>query len=57
VLPRGTPFVQCVPVKRETWAGVFGVLSADETARLNETQNLLRRESNVYRRRYRPLIQ
>jgi hypothetical protein len=40
VLPRGTPFAQCLPVKWETWAGVFGVLSADEIARLNETQNL-----------------
>jgi len=41
VLPRGTPFMQCLPVKRETWVGGFGVLSADEIARLNETQNLL----------------
>jgi hypothetical protein len=54
VLPRGTPFVQCLPVKRETWAGDFGVLSADEIARLNEMQNLLRSEKDVYRRRYRP---
>jgi hypothetical protein len=29
-LPRGAPFVQCLPVKRETWAGVFGALSADK---------------------------
>jgi len=54
VLPRGTPFVQCLPVKRENWAGDFAAMSADEIARLNETQDLLRREKNVYRRRYRP---
>jgi hypothetical protein len=31
-------------------------MSADEVARLNETQDLLRRETNVYRRRYRPSL-
>jgi hypothetical protein len=56
VLPRGTPLVQCLPVKRENWDGDFGTLSAADTARLNETQDLLRRESNVYRRRYRPAM-
>src|SRR6202030_2510335 len=54
LLPRGTPIVQCLPVKREVWAGDFAAMSADEITRLNETQDLLRREKNVYRRRYRP---
>jgi hypothetical protein len=54
VLPRGTPIAQCLPVKRENWAGDFAAMSADEITRLNETQDLLRREQNVYRRRYRP---
>jgi len=54
VLPRGTPFVQCLPVKREGWAAEFATLSADEIKRLNEIQNLLQTEQNVYRRRYRP---
>jgi len=54
VLPRGTPFVQILPVKRESWTAEFATLSADEIRRLNEMQNLIRTESNVYRRRYRP---
>jgi hypothetical protein len=56
VLPKGTPVVQCLPVKRESWAGECAAMSADEVARLNETQDLLRRETNVYRRRYRPSL-
>jgi hypothetical protein len=54
VLPKGTPVVQCLPVKRESWTGECTAMSAEEVARLNETQDLLRRETNVYRRRYRP---
>ena len=53
VLPKGTPFVQCVPVKRESWVGDFGALSPDAIVRLNDMQDLLRRERNVYRRQYR----
>lgn len=54
VLPRGTPFVQCLPVKREGWTAEFATLSADEIKRLNEMQDLMRTETSVYRRRYRP---
>jgi hypothetical protein len=53
VLQKGTPVVQCVPVKRESWTGDFGALSPEDIVRLNETQDVLRRETNVYRRRYR----
>jgi hypothetical protein len=53
VLPKGTPFVQCLPVKREIWSAEIGTLSAEELTRLNETQDLIRRQTDVYRRQYR----
>src|ERR1700751_4541375 len=46
VLPRGTPFVQCLPVKREGWTAEFATLSADEIKRMNDLQNSLRTETN-----------
>ena len=39
VLPKGTPVAQCLPVKRESWAGRFEALSGDDTTRLIATQN------------------
>jgi hypothetical protein len=53
VLPKGTPVAQCLPVKREIWAGEFDVLSEDDTARLMETRSAILQGSDVYRRQYR----
>jgi hypothetical protein len=53
VLPKGTPVVQCVPVKRDNWAVDVEVLSPAAIVRLNERQDLLRRETDVYRRQFR----
>jgi hypothetical protein len=53
VLSKGTPVAQCLPVKRESWAGRFDVLSADATARMIETRDALLREKDVYRRQFR----
>jgi hypothetical protein len=53
VLPKGTPVAQCLPVKRESWAGRFEVLSADEITRITETREALGRGSGFYRRQFR----
>jgi hypothetical protein len=53
VLPKGTPVAQCLPVKRESWASQFDILSAEETERMIETRNAIGQEADVYRRRFR----
>jgi hypothetical protein len=53
VLPKGTPIAQCLPVKRETWAGRFEELTADATARIIKTRSALKRETDVYRHQFR----
>jgi len=53
VLAKGTPVAQCLPVKRESWAGRFEVLSAEATARIIETREAMGRETDVYRRQFR----
>jgi hypothetical protein len=53
VVPKGTPIVQCLPVKRERWAGRFETLSAAATDRLIATRDALGRETDVYRRHFR----
>ena len=53
VLPKGTPVAQCLPVKREAWAGQYGTLSDDDEARLIAARDALAFETGVYRRRYR----
>jgi hypothetical protein len=53
VLPKGTPVAQCLPVKRESWAGQFDVLSEEETVRLVETRDAVLQSSDVYRRKFR----
>lgn len=53
VLPKGTPIVQCLPVKRESWSPFCETLSAEAIGRLNETQQTLARETDVYRRQFR----
>jgi hypothetical protein len=53
VLPKGTPIAQCLPVKRESWAGRYETLSDADEARLVATRDALAFETDVYRRRYR----
>jgi hypothetical protein len=53
VLPKGTPVAQCLPVKREAWTGRFEALSGEESTRLVETRNAIRRETDTYRRQFR----
>jgi hypothetical protein len=53
VLQKGTPVVQCLPVKRESWSGDFEALSAEGTTRLLDTKKALLRETGVYRRQFR----
>lgn len=51
VLPKGTPIAQCMPVKRETWSGLFEELSGEGLTQLIETQDAM--GSGVYRREFR----
>jgi hypothetical protein len=51
VLPKGTPVVQCLPVKRENWNAEFEELSSEGLTRLFETQDAI--EPGVYRRQFR----
>ena len=53
VLPKGTPVAQCLPVKRESWAGRFEALSGDAATRLIETRDAMARETDLYRRQFR----
>jgi hypothetical protein len=53
VLPMGTPVVQCLPVKRESWTGRFEALSGEAATRLIKTRDALERETDVYRRQFR----
>jgi hypothetical protein len=53
VLPKGTPVVQCLPVKRESWSGDFEALSEEDTTRLLAMKKAIAREAGVYRRQFR----
>jgi hypothetical protein len=53
VLPRGTPVAQCLPVKRETWSARVEAFTEEDTHRVHELLAEIRRESGVYRRRFR----
>jgi len=53
VLRKGTPVVQCLPVKRKSWAARFDVLSAEDTAEMIELRDELLRETGIYRRQFR----
>ena len=53
VLPRGTPVAQCFPVKRETWEARTEVFTDEDAQRANDLLGEIRRESGVYRRRFR----
>jgi hypothetical protein len=53
VLPKGTPVAQCLPIKREQWAGRFEALSDDGAGRMIETRQSIARETGIYRRQFR----
>jgi len=53
VLPKGTPVVQCLPVKRESWVGRFEPLSSEAAQRLDATRTAMARDTGVYRRQFR----
>jgi hypothetical protein len=53
VLPKGTPVAQCLPIKREGWAGRFAVMSGEDTSRLIETRDSMESQTDVYRRHFR----
>ncbi len=53
VLPKGTPIAQCIPVKRENWKSEVSAFTAEDTRRMHELQNALRREPDLYRRQFR----
>ena len=53
VLPKGTPVAQCLPVKRESWAARFEVLSSEASKLMTETRTAIGRETGVYRRQFR----
>ena len=53
VLPKGTPVAQCIPVKREVWAGRFEPMSPERVQAIDEITDQLLRETGVYRRNFR----
>jgi hypothetical protein len=53
VLRKGTPVVQCLPIKREGWAAQFDVWSDEDTAHMVELRDELLRETGIYRRQFR----
>ncbi|WP_315779152.1 hypothetical protein [Bradyrhizobium sp. SZCCHNPS1003] len=53
VIPRGTPVAQCIPVKRQTWAMQTSAFTEEEIAEIHEVRDALKRETGVYRKRFR----
>jgi hypothetical protein len=53
VLPKGTPVVQCVPVKRETWALQFENLSDADKKNVYDTGLNVSSSIGVYRQQFR----
>ncbi|HZQ11274.1 MAG TPA: hypothetical protein VFB31_00510 [Pseudolabrys sp.] len=53
VLPKGTPVVQCMPVKRESWRGNLDRLSDESVRRMENLSAAIGREQGVYRRNFR----
>lgn len=52
-VPRGTPVVQAIPVKREAVDLEIGVMNADDLAETEGIQQALKAENGVYRKRFR----
>ena len=53
VVPKGTPFVQCLPVKRESWVAQIAPLTGEETQRVHDLTKAISREPGLYRRKFR----
>lgn len=53
VLPKGTPIAQCFPIKRERWESRTASLTDGETQAAHALLGDIRRESGVYRKRFR----
>ncbi len=53
VLPKGTPVVQCVPVKRETWALQFENLSDADKKNVYDTGLNVSSSIGLYRQQFR----
>lgn len=53
VLPKGTPVAQCIPVKRQAWAMQTSAFTEEEIAEIHEVRDALKRETGVYRKRFR----
>jgi hypothetical protein len=53
ILPAGTPVAQCLPLKRDRWAAQFGTITGEAATRLRETTEAIKRDYDVYRRRFR----
>jgi hypothetical protein len=52
-IPRGTPVVQAIPVRREVVEVETRAMSTEDLAATNEIQCTLRAETGVYRKRFR----
>jgi hypothetical protein len=53
VLSKGTPVVQCLPVKRENWSLNFASMTEAETARVYELGHDVAQSTGVYRQQFR----
>jgi hypothetical protein len=53
VLPKGTPIVQCIPVKRTSWQTKIEPLTEEATERLRELALAVSTEPGTYRRDFR----
>ncbi|BAM92376.1 hypothetical protein S58_64030 [Bradyrhizobium oligotrophicum S58] len=53
VIPRGTPVAQCIPVKRQAWTMQTSAFTEEEVAEIHEVRDALKRETGVYRKRFR----
>jgi hypothetical protein len=52
-LARGTPVVQCIPVRRDKWIARIDTLSKEQVTRMRELARAIDREVGIYRREFR----
>jgi hypothetical protein len=53
ILPKGTPIAQCLPVKRDLWAGEFATIAGDAVSQVQDTSAAKTNEPGIYRRQFR----
>ena len=53
VLPKGTPVVQCVPIKRENWSLQFSSMTDAEKQRVYDAATDISGSTGVYRHQFR----